>query len=136
MWLYIRTISRKLTIINPRVNYFKAARMIQTKIDAQQDSSHSIQVCLYFHSRKPLKNPQGNKDHIATTFNSIMPHGNKRAYILWQTCSRKLQVSLSVYNIKFWYHLGWTWVIKEQSMYQNQSQNLSKIWSSGTYFSL
>ena len=64
------------------MNYFKAARMIQTKIGAQQDSSHSIQVCLYFHSRKPLKNPQGTKDHITTIFNSIMPYGNKRAYIL------------------------------------------------------
>ena len=41
-------------IINPRVNYF-AARMIQTKIGAQQDFKHLIQVRLYFHSREPLK---------------------------------------------------------------------------------
>ena len=52
-------------IINPRVYYFEAARMIQTKIGAQQDSNHLIQVCLYFHSRQPRKKiPQDTKDHI------------------------------------------------------------------------
>ena len=44
--------SHKQTIINPRVNYFEAARMIQTKKGAQQDL---IKVRLYFHSRELLK---------------------------------------------------------------------------------
>ena len=43
---------------NPRVdNYFEAARMIQTKIGAEKNFKHLIQVRLYFHSKKPLKNP-------------------------------------------------------------------------------
>ena len=47
--------SHKLTIINPHVNYFEATRMIQSKIGAQQDFKHMMQVRLYFHSREPLK---------------------------------------------------------------------------------
>ena len=46
----------KLRIINLRVKYFEAAPMIQTKIGAQQDFTHLIQVRLYFHSREPSKN--------------------------------------------------------------------------------
>ena len=42
-------------IINLHVNYFKAASMIKTKIGAQQDFKHLIQVYLYFHIREPLK---------------------------------------------------------------------------------
>ena len=38
----------KLRIINLGVKYFEAAPMIQTKIGAQQDFTHLIQVRLYF----------------------------------------------------------------------------------------
>ena len=68
----MKIIPHKLTILNQRVNYFEAARMIQTKIAVQQDFKHSIQVRLYFHSCEPLKNPQSSKDHIATIFNPFM----------------------------------------------------------------
>ena len=51
----MKIIPRKVTIINSRVNYFEAARMIQTKIGAQQDFKHLIRVRFYFHPRKPLK---------------------------------------------------------------------------------
>ena len=36
---------------------------------------------------------------MATIFNPFKPGGNKRAYILKQTCSLNLQVCLSVYDI-------------------------------------
>ena len=51
-----KNISHKVTIINPCVNYFENARMIQTKTGAQQHFKHLIQVRLHFHSREPLKN--------------------------------------------------------------------------------
>ena len=54
-----KIISRELTVINPRVNYFEAARMIQTKI-AQKDFKHLIQVRFYFHSREQLKKSAKN----------------------------------------------------------------------------
>ena len=44
-------VSHKLTIINPCLNYFEAARIIQTKKGAQQDL---IKVRLYFLSRELL----------------------------------------------------------------------------------
>ena len=69
-------------------NQNEAARMIQTKIGAQQDFKHLIQVCLYFHSREPLKKLQSCKDHIATIFNPFMPRGNKKAYTLKQNFLR------------------------------------------------
>ena len=42
-------------IINFGVNYFEAALLIQTKIGAQQDFKHLMQVSFYFHYREPLK---------------------------------------------------------------------------------
>ena len=51
----MKIISHKLAIINLHGNYFKAARMIQAKIGAQEDFKHLIQVRLCFHPRKPLK---------------------------------------------------------------------------------
>ena len=71
------------------MNYFEAARMIQTKIGAQQDFKHLILACLYFHSREPFKSPQSTKDHIATILYPFIPGGNKMAYIyiLKQTCN-------------------------------------------------
>ena len=52
-----KKIPHKLRIITLRacVNYFEAACMIQTKMGAQQDFKHLIQVSLYFHSKEPLK---------------------------------------------------------------------------------
>ena len=51
----MQIISHKLMIINSRVNYFEAARMIQTKIGVQQHLKYLIQVRFYFHPREPLK---------------------------------------------------------------------------------
>ena len=45
----------QLTIISPCANYFKDARVIQTKIGAQQDFEHLMQIRLYFYSREPIK---------------------------------------------------------------------------------
>ena len=68
--------------------------MIQTKIGAQQDFKHLIQVSFHFHSREPLKNPQNTNDHIEIynfcPFLTLIFHPlsvNKKAYILKQTCS-------------------------------------------------
>ena len=99
LWSCIKTISHKLTIINPHVNYFEAAHMIQMKIGAQQDFKHLMQVGLHFHSREPLKNLQCTTDHIATIFNPFITGGNKKAYIFKQTWSLKLQICLSVYDV-------------------------------------
>ena len=39
------------------------------------------------------------KKFIATIFNPLMPGGNKIPYTLNQTCSWKLQICLSVYDL-------------------------------------
>ena len=70
------------------MNCFEAARMIQTKIGAQQDFKHLIQVDFYFYSIETLKkNSQSTKDHIAIIFDPLMPGVNKNAYIFKQSCS-------------------------------------------------
>ena len=66
-------------ILNPPVNYFQTARMIQTKIGAQQGFKHLIQVWFYFHSREPIKKPQNTKDHIGITFDPFTQGINKWA---------------------------------------------------------
>ena len=51
-------------IIDLCMNYFEATHMIQSKIGAQHNFKHLIQLRLYFRLREPLKNPQNTRDHI------------------------------------------------------------------------
>ena len=107
----------------------EASRMIQTKIGAQQNFKHLIQVHLYFHSREPLKNPQNTKDHIATTFNRFIPGGNRRVYLLNKSADESCR-----FLFKCVWHFGTTWreneLKRSKGTYQNQNQNLFKIYFS------
>ena len=73
MPIRIKKLSHKLTIINPRVNYFEAICLIQTK----KRSAIAFDKDLFILSH----NPKGTENHIAIIFNPFMPGGNKMAYI-------------------------------------------------------
>ena len=78
----------KLTIINPRVNYFEAARMIQIKKSSTTGFQTFYKGSLILSPKRTTeKKLQSTRNYITTIFNPLMPGGNKRAYILKQTYS-------------------------------------------------
>ena len=101
--------------------------MIQTKIGARQDSNHSMQVRLNFKQSKKIRKAL---NIILLQFLILSCWVVTKGH----TCFNKFAGSFK-YIWRFGTTSCWNGLKRSKDMYQNQSQNLSKIWSFGTNFS-